>query len=126
MDDSGAEDVDDQSGAPDVQFDVGVPVQGVKRTARSTEPDIPDPKKRPGASTSAKGSPSTRPEVLKQPNGGPVAQELAVTTSRRIPRKPPARHKRPATVNISKDTARLASLANKARRTAQTSGAGVR
>ena len=64
-DDSGAEDMDDQSGAPDVQFDVGIPVHGVKRTARSAAPDVPEPKKRPGADTSAKASPPVRPEVTK-------------------------------------------------------------
>ena len=125
-DDSGAEDVDDQSGAPDVQFDVGVPAQGVKRAARSTEPDLPDPKKRPGAIASAAGSPPSRPEVQGHPTGDQMAQELAASAGRRTPRKLPARQKRPATTNISKDTARLASLANKARRTAQASGAGVR
>ena len=62
-DDSGAEDVDDQSGAPDVQFDMGIPAQGVKRTARSAEPDLPVPKKRPTANTSTTGSSPSRPEV---------------------------------------------------------------
>ena len=125
-DDSGAEDVDIRSGAPDVQLDVGVQVLGVKRAARSAEPELPEPKKRPGADASTKGPNPARMEVPQQPSGSRVVQDFNVDAGKRVPRKLPARHKRPATINISKDTARLASLTNKARcrqaRTPETPG----
>ena len=123
-DDSGAEDVDERSGTPDVQFNVAVQGQGVKRQAPAMAAAVPESERGSKMWVTCSGATPTH-DNAKAPTMGPVREECNVAVHRPRAKRPLAKVKRPATGEISRNVARLASLAAKARKTTQTSGAGV-
>ena len=117
--------MDETSGAPAVQFDVGVQGQGVKRCAQPTGATNSEPSR--GAKLQATGTDQPRPNpVARVPTTKEsMVQDFAIGAQRPRPQRPLVRVKRLAIGEASKDVARLASLAAKARRPAHQSGAGV-
>ena len=122
-DDSGAEEVHEKSGTTDIRFDMEVPGQGVKRKAPAEQTGAQDNRSK------VRGTDGVPVQWKVMSSGGnqggdqPMEQKFNVGVTRPRSRHQPVRAKRPAVVEVSKDVARLASLAAKARKTAGSAGA---